>query len=161
PGEEGHPAPVKVAAARTLKLGEWTELLGTTQPPPDRVGRVSTAVEGRVVSVLGGGLAEGSRVERGQVLVRLDDCVPRANRGKLAASADDLEEQKKQAKYATELAQIEVKRLENLLKTTSAGGPLPLVSRIELDKARIALKDALSKEEGAAARQKAVWAELK
>ena len=58
--EEEHPAPVKAVAARTVAVGEWTEVLGTTQPLPDRIARITAAVEGRVVSVLGDG--KGARV---------------------------------------------------------------------------------------------------
>jgi len=160
--EENPPAPVKVVAARMVELGEWTELLGTTQPVPGRAARVSTAVESRV-AVLGdgngAGVAEGDRVRAGQVLARLDDRVARANRDKLAATLAELDEQKKQADYAVELADIEVRRLMELSRGSTTDNPL--VSRVELDKARIARKDAQSKQQGVAARQDATRAELK
>jgi RND family efflux transporter MFP subunit len=163
--EESHPAPVKAVAAKKAVLGEWTELLGTTQPLPDRVARVSAAVEGHVVSVLGGrdkdAVAEGERVKAGQVVVRLDDRIARANRDKVAAQLIEMDEQKKQAQLAVELAAIEVKRLEGLMKGGKNGGLPALVSQIELDKARISRKDAESKQAGLAAKQAGLEAELK
>jgi len=162
PDEEKPPAPVKAVAARMVELGEWTELLGTTQPIPGRAARVSTAVEGRVTMIGGedgAGVAEGDRVQPGQVLARLDDRVARANRNKFAATLAELDEQKKQADNAVELAELEVKRLEELSRGSTARNPL--VSRVELDKARIARKDALSKQQGVAAHQTSARAELK
>src|SRR5262249_15477518 len=63
--------------------------------------------------------------------------------------------QKKQAEFAMKLADIEVTRLEALAAHSTAskespgsggtGKSLPLVSRIEMDKARVALEDARSK----------------
>lgn len=162
--EEMHPAPIKAVASQKHLLGEWTELLGTTQPLPNRAARLSAAIEGRVLSTLGDGkgstLVEGQEVHVGQVIVQLDDRIARANRDKVAASQAEIVEQKKQADYGVELAQIEVKRLEELGRTASTGAPLPLVSRIELEKARIALKDAESKQKAVAARIEAAKAEL-
>ncbi len=141
PPEEEHAAPVKWEPAENADLEEWTELLGTTQPLPNRVARISAAVEGHVLAVLpdskGKPIVEGQRVEAGQVLVQLDDRVPRANRAKLVAGDAELKELIKQASNAVDLAQIDIDRLEKLqgpAGTTS----LPLVSRIELDKARLA-----------------------
>jgi HlyD family secretion protein len=163
--EEAPPAPVKVAAAQTVPLGEWTELLGTTQPLPQHAARITAAVEGRVVSILGDGrgkaVAEGERVEAGQVIVQLDDRVARANRAKVDAGQKELDEQKKQAEYAVELALIQVQQLEELLKKGSSSGSGLLVSRVELDKARLALKEAESRQKAVAARQEAHHAELK
>jgi RND family efflux transporter MFP subunit len=163
--EESHPAPVHVAGAETVKLAGWTELPGTTQPLPGRVARVSAPVEGRVLSLLVGEgrrrVAEGDVVKEGQVLVRLDDRVVRANRDKLAATLAELEEQKNQARYAVELADIEVKRLEGLGRNQPGGSSLPLVSRVELEKARVSRKDALSKQKGADAKLATTRAELK
>src|SRR5205823_346853 len=123
---------------------------GTTQPLPGKVGQVSAAVEGHVLTVLenedGKPIAEGDRVSAGEVLVQLDSRVPSANRDKLAANLAEMGEQKKQAQFSVDLADIEVKRLEELTRgSTTSGNPLPLVSRIELEKARITLKDAESR----------------
>jgi RND family efflux transporter MFP subunit len=158
------PAPVKAVAPQRLSLGEWTELFGTTQPLPNRSARLSAAVEGRVLTVLGDGkgptLVEGQEVSAGEVIVQLDDRIARANRERVAAAQDEISQQLKQADLAIELAKIEVKRLEELARTASAGGPLPLVSRIELDKARIALRDAEARQKGVTAKGEAGKAEL-
>jgi RND family efflux transporter MFP subunit len=150
PEEETHPAPVKVAKASTQVLAEWTELLGATQPLPGRLARVSAAVGGLVVSVPGDGkgkaLAEGQQVDRGQVIARLDDRVARANRDQAKAALDEMGEQAKQADYAVSLARIDLDRLEMLKPNGMAEESLPLVSRIDLARARIALKDAESRQ---------------
>ena len=160
--EEEKIAPVKVVEAKKAKLSVRTELLGTTMPLPGHVAQVSAPVSGQVVEVLVGpkkGVVEGAHVKEGQPLVRLDDSIARANRDKAAAALADLAEQKKQAEFAVELAGIEVKRLEEL--GGSAGGSMPLVSKVELEKARVARKDAQSKLEGMLSRQKSAEAELK
>jgi membrane fusion protein (multidrug efflux system) len=159
--EESHPAPVKVASAQTVRLGEWTELLGATQPLPGRIARVSAAVEGHVVSVLGDGsaapLAEGQRVQSGQVIARLDDRIAQANLGKMTAQLTEAEEATKQARYAIDLAQLEVKRLEDLRRGASSA----LVARVEVEKAGITLKEAQSKQQAVAAREAVLRADLK
>jgi RND family efflux transporter MFP subunit len=166
PEEESRPpAPVKVETPKEVTLGEWTELIGSTQPLPDRAARLTAAVEGRIVSVLkdekGKPLAEGQQVKAEQVIVQLDDSIVQANLDKQQAMLKELEEQKKQAKYAVELADIEVKRLEELNKGSSGAGPLPLVSRVELDKARLLRKDAESKQEAFLGKQATLKAEMK
>jgi RND family efflux transporter MFP subunit len=168
PPEEEHlpPAPVKAVSAREVKIGEWTELLGTTQPLPDRVARVSAAVEGHVVSVLGDGkgppVVEGQQVKAGQVIVQLDDRVAQANKDKLSATLDELTELKRQADYGVQLAELEVRRLEDLGKSAGGVGSLPSpVSRVEMEKARIAVQDARSKAAAVTAREKSLRAELR
>jgi len=158
--EEPPPAPVHVKAAEKKKLAGWTELLGTTQPLPDKLARVSAPVGGYVVSVLDGGkVKEGDLVKggpKGPALVKLDDRVARANRDKLKATVAEMAEQKKQAENAVELANIEVKRLEDL----GTSGELPLASKVELDKARVARKDALSRLEAMTPKLAATNADL-
>lgn len=166
PAEEETPeAPVRAEPARKMPLGGWTDLLGTTQPLPKRSARISAAVEGHVLSVLGDGkgtsVIEGQQVEAGQAIVQLDDRVPRANRAKLQATLNDLEEQYKQAEYSLELATIDVNRLHDLLKRGPTGASLPLVSRVELDKALVLQKDARSKLQSVKSRQAAARADLK
>src|SRR6516164_8544002 len=77
--EKAPPATVKWHTPSVTALEEWTELVGTTVPLPDRIARVSAPVEGRVVALLGDAngapLVEGQRVEKGAVLVRLDDTI--------------------------------------------------------------------------------------
>jgi RND family efflux transporter MFP subunit len=168
--EETAPAaPVQAQEPRALVLAQWTELDGTMLPLPAHSARVSAAVEGRVLSVLTGEdgkpVHEGQKVQAGDVIARLDDRIVQANRDKVEAGFKDLEEQKKQADYAVELAQIEVKRLDELMnRSTSAGGAnggsLPLVSRVEVERARLAVKDAESKRAAAVARREGADKEL-
>src|SRR5438105_7683180 len=48
PAEEtAPPAPVKWMEARQLFIEQWTEIIGTTQPMPQRSARVSAGIEGR------------------------------------------------------------------------------------------------------------------
>jgi RND family efflux transporter MFP subunit len=151
PSEETPPqAPVKWMEARQLFIEEWTELLGTTQALPDRAARITAPVEGRVVSVLdsqGRPVAEGQPVKKGAVIVQLDDSVARANRDKAEAAHQELKQQVQQTEYAVKLAAIEVRRLEELSKKGADGNPL--VSPIEIEKARVALEDAGSKRKAA------------
>jgi HlyD family secretion protein len=169
PEESLPPAPVQAVNPRALVLGQWIELDGTTQPVPGRAARVSAAVEGRVQSILTG--ADGKPVHEGQVLhagdviARLDSHIIQANRDKLAAALKEMEEQKTQANYAVQLAEIEVQRLQELMRrsatTGAAAGQLPLVSPVEVERARLAVQDAQSKQRGAVARQETAAKELK
>src|SRR5205085_10248734 len=79
----------------------------------------------------------------------------------LAATVTDLEEQEKQAGFAAEKADIDVKSLEALRKDMPPGTPLPLVSQIALDRALLDRKDAQSRQRAVTARQTALAAELK
>ena len=161
-GEEKRPpAPVRAVAGEMMMLGEWTELLGTTQPLPRGSAKVTAQIEGRVLQVLGDGaqsIAEGDLVAAGQVIAQLDDRIPRTNRDKLAANLVDADEQIKQAGLARDLARIEVKRLKDL--GAPGSGNLPLVSRIELDKAVLLEQDADSKERSAQAKKTSLKAEI-
>ncbi|MHB1425511.1 MAG: efflux RND transporter periplasmic adaptor subunit [Gemmataceae bacterium] len=161
--EEEHAAPVKWEAAEKADLEEWTELLGTTQPLPNHSAHISAPLGGYVLSVLpshkGKIVAEGHQVEKGQILVRLDDRVPRANREKLLVTDPELQEQIKQADHFLELARIEVERLERLRQ--SSGTSVMLVTRLEMDKARLALKDAESKCKGIRAKEDVARADIK
>src|SRR5262245_20189560 len=151
PAEEvPSPAPVKWMEARQFFVEEWTEVLGTTQPLPDRAARVTAPIEGRVVSVLtddqGKPLGEGQPVKKGDVIVRLDDSVAQANLAKVKATLDEGKQEIRQAELAVRLAEIEVHRLEELGRVNSSNGATPLVSRIELEKARVMLEEARSKQ---------------
>lgn len=171
--EEHHAAPVKWEPAEKADLEEWTELLGTTQPLPKRLAQISAAVAGRVTSVLpaseGSTIVEGQHIPAGQILVQLDDRVQRANRDKLVAGEAELKEQIKQAASAVELARLDIDRLERLQGSNGNGNgngnghssSLPLVSRIELEKTRVALKDAESKHKAVQAKEEIARAELK
>jgi RND family efflux transporter MFP subunit len=162
--EESHPAPVRAVRAQSKVLAEWTELLGAVQPLPGRVARLTSPVAGRVVSVLGGGkspsLAEGQPVVQGQLLVQLDDRVARAARDKAQALLAELHEQTQQAEYALALARLDLERLEKLQPASVGASGLPLVTRIELERARLALADAESRYRLAQAKVKTAQAEL-
>jgi RND family efflux transporter MFP subunit len=172
--EKAPPATVKWEGPVRGALEEWTELLGTTIPLPDRVARVTAPVEGRVQSVLAGGngkpVAEGQRVEAGTVLARLDPTVVQAALAKAEAAQEVLKEEQRQAEYAVELARAEVERLRQLQMGEDRNGASPrsLVSPADRLKADIALKDAQSRQAAAAGRlaaglkeQEALRAQLK
>src|SRR5205823_9455567 len=116
--EKAPPAPVQAAAPRSLFLGGWTALNGTTQPLPQHAARISASVEGRVLSVLVGAdgkpVQEGQLVHAGDVVARLDARIAQANRDRAEAALKELEEQKMQAGYTVRRAELEVQRLENL-----------------------------------------------
>jgi membrane fusion protein, multidrug efflux system len=161
--EETPSAPVVAVAPQIVILGEKTELVGSTLPLPNQAARITALVEGRVLWVLGDGenpaLVEGQRVPKGQVIVQLDDRAAQAKLQKLLAQRDEMDEQKKQAELAEKLALLDVDRLEKLRPQGMPDDALPLVSRIELEKARIALQDAQSKQKGVAAKQRGAQAE--
>jgi multidrug efflux pump subunit AcrA (membrane-fusion protein) len=151
PEEKPPPAPVKWIEARQLFIEEWTDMVGTTQPSPDRAAHVSAAVEGHVVSLLqdadGKPLVEGQRVKKGEILVRLDDSVARANRDKVAADLEELKQQIKQAELTVKHDEIEVRRLEAAMKLTVGGGiPVPVT---DLEKAKVVVEEDRSKVKGA------------
>jgi RND family efflux transporter MFP subunit len=158
------PAPVTVQLAQKEVMGEWTELLGTTEPLPGKGAHLSAAVAGQVVSVLGDGkkaIVEGQEVAKDQVIVRLDDTVARANLNRAQSALGELAEQGKQAKYAVSLAKIEVESLEKALGSGTSGGATGFISPIELDKKRLLLKDAESRERAVIDKVNTAKAELK
>jgi RND family efflux transporter MFP subunit len=161
--EEEHKAPVKAVAAERVSLGEYTELLGATQTLPQHSARVTAPVEGHVLWVLSDGngtaVAEGQEVEKGQVIVQLDDRIIKANRAKTQGMIEDLQAQKRSADSAVQLAQLDRDRLEKLLPG-SAKGPIPSVSKVELEKASLLYRDAVSKREAVSAKEKSLRADL-
>jgi multidrug efflux pump subunit AcrA (membrane-fusion protein) len=166
PAEEPPPvAPVKAEPAKFGVFGEWTELIGTTQPLPGHLARVTAPVEGHVVSVLkdekGQPVAEGQTVAGEQVIVKLDDRVARAQRDKVAAMLAELTETRKQADLAYQAASVTLDSLTKLNPSGTSESSLPLVSKIEIEKARIALQDAESKQRGVNAKEKTLKSELK
>ncbi len=160
--EKALPATVKWEGPLQSALEEWTELVGATTPLPDRVARVSSPVEARVRTVLTGAdgkpVAEGQQVAKGTVLVQLDDTIIKSNLAKLEAGQDVLKEELIQAQYPVDLATTELDRLQKLrdgdVKRPGVSS-VPLVSPVEQERANIALKDALSKLQGARGRQTA------
>jgi multidrug efflux pump subunit AcrA (membrane-fusion protein) len=130
------------------------------------------------------GVVEGQDVDAGQIVVQLDDQIARENRNKAFAQLDDLKEQSRQAELAVSLARLNLNALEKLrpssrldpilpaLAFTSQAWLLvpisqgmdadtrqPLVARIDLDKARLALDTALSQYQSSLAKQAAGAAE--
>lgn len=162
PPEAEAKAPVKAVAAQRLSLGEFTELLGATQTLPQHSARVTAPVEGHVLWALGDGsgpsVVEGQEVKKGQVIVQLDDRIVRANRAKIQGGLDDLEAQKRQADIAVQLAQLERDRLEKLLPGGTRS--IPLISKVELEKASLVYKDAVAKRNAVAAKETSLRADL-
>jgi multidrug efflux pump subunit AcrA (membrane-fusion protein) len=166
PPDEGTPvAPVKAVHAELVSFGEWTELIGATQPLPGHVARVTAPVEGHVLSVLkdekGRPIAEGQTVAAHQVIAQLDDRVARANQDRLIAMLGELGETAKQADVAYQLAALRVESLNKLNPPGTAETSLPLVSKIELEQARLAVQDAESKQRAVTAKEKTLRAELR
>jgi RND family efflux transporter MFP subunit len=128
-----------------LVLEEWTELVGSTTPLPDRMARITAPVEGRVLDLLkdksGKAVSEGQHIEAGTVLVQLDPSLINANVDRTRAALGVLGQETEQAKIAEKLARVDVDRLRDI----KAGGGLAGVSPIEIKKAEIALEDATSK----------------
>ncbi len=106
-------APVKWMEARQFFPEEWTEVIGTTQPLPDRAARITAPVEGQVVSVLGGDkgkpLVEGQPVRKGAVIVQLNASVAKAHRDKAAAAHEEVKQRTKQAEVALKFANLELR----------------------------------------------------
>jgi membrane fusion protein, multidrug efflux system len=159
--EEVHPAPVKAVAARSLSLGEWIEIYGSTVPLPNHSARVSAAVEGRVSAIASLSknrpVTEGDEVKAGDPIIKLDDHIIRANIARTRATLLDLAEQKHQAEIAVEVAQLNERSKAELRQKK----PEPLTSQLELDMARLALQDAQSKQKGVEAKQTATQEDLK
>lgn len=158
--EEIRPAPVKVAKARALAIGQWTELLGTTQPLPDHIARISAPFEGRVATVLkdekGNPVHEGQSVKAGMILAQLDIRLLQDNRDATQATLKQLDEEKKQADLAVEQADLEIKRLQEMKQLDPK-----LVRPFDMSKAQLAVQDAQSKQRGVVAKQEAGRANVK
>jgi RND family efflux transporter MFP subunit len=154
------PALVDVEKASTDQtLREWTELIGSTQPLPDKIARVTTAVEAQVLWVLsdnnGQGVKEGQWVKKGDPIARLDDRVFLANLARGKAGLDKLRNQQEQADVAVEKADVEVKRLEKLKSDKVT------VADADIAKARLDLKDARLKAKSVGEDLKVAQADLR
>src|SRR5262249_4700853 len=105
--------------------------------------------EGRVVSVLpavhGQPVREGQPVKQGDVIVEMDAAIARANLDKAVAAHEESRQHVQQAELAVKLAEIELRRQEDLYNNSGR----PLAARIDVDKARVSLEDAKSKQEAA------------
>ena len=146
--EKAPPATVNWKGPVQGALEEWLELAGATVPLPDRVARVSAAVEGRVASILGEGqstpIVEGQRIDKGAVLVQLDSTVAQANLAKAEANQEVLKKEEQQARLAVDMATNEVQRFRKLKDEEDkqpANNRRQLVSPVDMQKAEFALKD--------------------
>jgi RND family efflux transporter MFP subunit len=171
--EKVPPAPVQAVGPLGHFFEQWTNLNGTTQPLPQHAARISATIEGQVLRVLadadgkpllgpdGKPLAEGGQVSAGQLVVQLNDKLARANYEKSRASQKDLDEQVQQADTTVQLAQAELTRLQGLMTSRPiTGGEFPLVSAVDVEKARKALDIAQSQQRGAVARREAAAKDL-
>jgi RND family efflux transporter MFP subunit len=135
PPEKAPPAPVTAEKAEEEALTETADLFGSIQPLPNRSARITANVSAQVESILldakGRPIAEGQRVEQGEVIVHLRDAI--------------VVEQEKQARFALQMAENEVKRLKSLRED-----PLTKksVSDFAWENAKIAVGDAQSKLKG-------------
>jgi multidrug efflux pump subunit AcrA (membrane-fusion protein) len=153
------PAPVVWKAPRSVDLNDWAELFGTTQPLPDHLIHVTAPIDGRVMALLKPAdpkrkLAEGGEVLPGDVIVQLDDRIPRSNRDKAKATEASLADEENQAKGALDLATEKYNNLDAAHKKNA-----DLVSEIDLKTAKSALEDAKSKLSGAKQRRAATAAD--
>jgi RND family efflux transporter MFP subunit len=149
PPEEEQPPPAVVVwkTASVTFLEEWTEFAGTTVPLPDRVARITSPVEGKVAAVLAGEkdrpVVEGQKVEPGTALVKLDTTIAEANLAKLVSTQEALQAEEESARADTEVAERELKRLQDLKKTETSG--MTIVPKPDLDRAAGAAKSAQAK----------------
>jgi RND family efflux transporter MFP subunit len=129
-----------------MRLAEWTEVIGTTQPLPDRAAKITAPVEGRVVSTLQGGgksVTEGQRISRGDVIVQMDVALIKAERDKAEVSLKELEQSVKQADLERQKADLDLKAL-----TEADKGKDPkqsIIPPIQLATAKLALQTAEAK----------------
>jgi multidrug resistance efflux pump len=134
PPETPPPHVVKWEGMALVTLQEWTELLGTVQPLPDRVARVTAPVEGQVVAVLPK-VTEGTEVEPDTVLVQLNPTIAQANAEKARALKEALDQELQQARSALPFAQKKYDSLKDV----------PMVPELQKEEARLGVEDAKSK----------------
>jgi RND family efflux transporter MFP subunit len=161
------PAPVQLATTQEVVIGEWTELPGATQPLPNRAARITAAVEGRVEWLLqdpaaknGKPITEGQLVEKGQVIGKLDDRLVRATLEKLETTLAETKEQKNQSDVAVKTAQIDLNSLQELRGNAMNGSRTSVIPQLQVDKARLALETAESKQREVAAKLKGIEDEI-
>lgn len=162
----GRPAPAQAAGAgaihfvaidtqfqadiRTTRAVETTrpgsiKTFGTIRPRPDREATVTAPAEGRLMppSASGAIAMAGDRVAKGDVLARLRQTIPVADRVALAGERSQAESDAAEAGRRTALAATALRRAEAL------GALAP---RKELDQARLDHQVAVQKEAGLRAR---------
>ena len=161
------PAPVQLATTQEIVIGEWTELLGATQPLPNRSARITAAVEGRVTWLLDDPaakndkpLCEGQRITKGKAIGQLDDRLVRANMDKLKSSLAETLELKRQSELGVKAAQLELNNLK-ALSGTAMNPRDKLVTQVQVDKAQIVLDTAQSKQKETEEKCKGIEEEIK
>ena len=111
-------APVTWEPASSVVLEQWTELVGTTQPPPECIAHITAPIEGRVVSLLknavGEPIHEGDEVKDGDVIAQLDDRIARLNLSNAESAVKTAEQDKVQAQIALSLAARQLTIYETL-----------------------------------------------
>lgn len=105
---------VRVAAAVTAQVPDWSEAAGTIRA--DQTSTLSAQTVGTVLQVLA---REGDRVERGQVLIVIDDSQPRAALERARAAMAAAEQQIASATADHTLAASTLKRYDDLLQKRS------------------------------------------
>jgi multidrug efflux pump subunit AcrA (membrane-fusion protein) len=156
-----------LATTQELKIGEWTELLGGTQPLPNRSARITAAVEGRVVWLLddpaaknGKPLVEGQKVEKGQIVGMLDDRLVRAELDKIENAKAQTEQLKIQGDLAVKSAKIDLDNVLDLRSKTVNGNRDFLATEVQVKKAQINFDTAESKLKETEAKYKGYEEEL-
>jgi RND family efflux transporter MFP subunit len=125
--EEGAGADHVVAMqAKTQKLGEWVTLAGSTQPLPNHAAFVSNALEGRVLEVLPAGKDgkyphEGDWVDKGHLIVTLDNAVAKANVNSAQAAVTDAAANVEALKNSAALAKRNLEAQKDLLNRAEPG----------------------------------------
>jgi RND family efflux transporter MFP subunit len=162
--EKVPPAPVKWEGSRQIFLEEWTELVGTSLPLPEHAARVTSPVEGRVLSVLGGAagkpVVEGQPVDAGTVLVRLEDLPVRLQRDKAVAARKVAQADKDVMDLGVKTAAIEVKRLQDLKQKQKPTDERDLVPQVQMDLALLAEETAKAHARGAVVKLEAADEEV-
>ncbi|HBI45875.1 MAG TPA: hypothetical protein DDY78_23925 [Planctomycetales bacterium] len=117
-------APVKWEPASSVVLEQWTELVGTTQPPPECIVHITAPIEGRVVSLLenaaGEPIHEGDEVTFGEVIAKLDDYLGRLNVSNAESAVQTAKQDKAQAQIALSLASDQLTAYETLKRNEPA-----------------------------------------
>ncbi len=111
PADTTPPSPVEWKPAALAAPGEWTQLVGVTQPLPGDVARVTAAIDGHVSTLLQHPwwlwvktLHEVDLVAAGEEIVHLDDRISRLNLEKAESAAKSAAEDIAQAQTALGLA---------------------------------------------------------
>jgi multidrug efflux pump subunit AcrA (membrane-fusion protein) len=163
PPEEEFPGVVELSNIQGKRFGEWVTLAGSTQPLVHNAAQVTAAVEGRVHSILpadgaGKALAEGQLVERGQVILELDDTLAKLNLEKAKKNLTDLHTQVAMARRSVTFAQ---QALDELDKVARGGREASsIVPPLQMQNARNTLSNAESTLQGTIAKEQSAKADV-